>query len=265
MMTVVIFGRGRVGEATSHSLTQNNPYVNVVWVDPVKNLDVEDSVIKNAAFAIICVPTLINGPYDHRAVDQALLRLHEAKFIGITAIRSTVTPEWITARVKSFDHLNIVHFPEFMKQHGDHINDKPWIVVLGGDKKYTNIFGNFLTLCGYGDRTAYVEMDVASSAIVKLGQNGFLATKVSYFNVIADLCEAHGVDYNTVRDAITIDDRINSKHTDVPGWDGMRGYGGHCLPKDISALARAVQDNDILASVITYNGRIRGGKDIQTQ
>jgi UDP-glucose 6-dehydrogenase len=263
MNKVVIFGKGKVGEATAHSFTQHNPHVEIVWIDPQKGLDAGD--IQDANFAVICVPSLINGPYDHSAVDQALLRLHEAKFVGITAIRSTVTPEWITSRARTFEHLNIIHFPEFMKQHGDHVNDKPWIVVLGGQTEYTSLFGNFLSTCLYGDPKTYVYTDVASSTIIKLGQNGFLATKVSYFNMISELCEAHGVDYSVVRDAITIDDRINSKHTDVPGWDGQKGYGGHCLPKDTSALARAVRGCDILASVISYNGRIRGGKNIQTQ
>ncbi len=262
-MKVVIFGKGRVGEATAHSLTRNWPDIEIRWVDPEKGLDVASYA--GIDMAIVCVPSLINGPYDHSTIDQVLLRLHEGKFTGITAIRSTVTPEWIVSRESTFSHLNLIHFPEFMKQHGDHINDRPWVVVLGGKKEYTNIFGNFLVLCGYGDKSSYIFTDVASSAIIKLGQNGFLATKVSYFNMIADLCADHGVDYNVVRDAITIDDRINSKHTDVPGWDGQRGFGGHCLPKDIRALARAVRECEIPASVIAYNGRIRNGKDVQTK
>lgn len=262
-MKVVIFGKGKVGEATAHSLTEHNPLVEILWVDPEKNMVVES--FHDVAISIICVPTLNNGPYDHSAVDQTLLKLHEGKFKGITAIRSTVTPEWITSREKAFDHLNLIHFPEFMKQHGDHINDKPWIVVLGGKKDYTRIFGNFLTLCKYGDSSQYVHTDVASSAIIKLGQNGFLATKVAYFNMIAELCEQYGVEYSVVQKAITIDDRINIKHTDVPGWDGQKGFGGHCLPKDIRALSRMVTGCEIPASVITYNGRIRNGKDVQTK
>lgn len=262
-MKVVIFGKGRVGEATAHSLTQHNPHVDIQWIDPVKGLDV-DGTLTDVAIAIICVPSLINGPYDHMALDQALLVLHQKKFKGITAIRSTVTPEWILKSVKNFEHLNIIHFPEFMIQHGDHINDKPWTVVLGGKTEYTQLFGRFLSLCQYGNPETYVYTDVASSTLIKLGQNGFLATKVTYFNMIAEACAQYNIDYNVVRDAITIDDRIGRKHTNVPGWDGYKGYGGHCLPKDMMALSRIVAGCDLPASVITYNRRIRD-ENVQTK
>jgi UDP-glucose 6-dehydrogenase len=262
-MKIVIFGKGRVGEATAHALTSGaKEYIEVLWVDPAKNLTV--SSLEGVTIAIVCVPSLEQGPYDHSVLDQTLLTLQQLNFDGITAIRSTVTPDWIIERSKTYQRLNIIHFPEFMKQHGDHINDKPWTVVLGGDIQYTELFGRFLSLCGYGASAEYVHTSAAASTLIKLGQNGFLATKVSYFNMIADTCAKYGVDYNTVRDAITADDRIGKKHTDVPGWDGQRGYGGHCLPKDLMALSRIVELCDIPASVITYNRRIRS-ENVQTK
>lgn len=249
-MNVVIFGKGKVGEATAHALD-----LACDWVDPRLDLDVADLSVYD--LAIICVSSLETGPYDHIAINQCLLRLHDAKFQGIVAVRCTVSPEWIISHCEeAFKHLNIVHFPEFMKQHGDHINDKPWVVVLGGPKDHVDRFGDWLIARGYGDCEMQLKVDMRQSAIIKLGENGFLATKVAYFNMIYQLCKKYGVEYGPVRDGIAIDDRINHKHTDVPGWDGKLGYGGHCLPKDTRCLA-AVDRSTIMASVISFNGWVR--------
>jgi UDP-glucose 6-dehydrogenase len=258
-MKILIFGKGKVGQATSHALSRgvDNTFG---WVDPKLGLDVPD--VNEYEVVILCVSSLENGPYDHSAVNQCLLRLHDEQFKGIVAIRSTLSPEW--SGLKTFDHLRMIHFPEFMKQHGDHINDKPWVVVLGGKKDETEEFSKVLHLSGYAKKDLVMHVDFIQSVIIKLGQNGFLATKVAYFNMIAKLCQQYNVDYGPVQCGITVDDRINAKHTNVPGWDGMLGYGGHCLPKDALALAMVTKGCEIMGSVISYNGRIRNEK-IQTQ
>lgn len=255
-MNVVIFGKGKVGEATAHALD-----IACDWVDPRLELDVPD--INAFDMAIICVSSLEGGPYDHSAINQCLVRLQEAHFGGIVAIRCTVSPDWVSTCQSTFNQLKIVHFPEFMKQHGDHINDKPWVVVLGGPQELTDQFGEWLIDRGYGDRDMQLKVNMVQSAIIKLGENGFLATKVAYFNMIYQLCKRYGVEYGPVRDGIAIDDRINFKHTDVPGWDGKLGYGGHCLPKDTRCLA-AVDRSTIMASVISFNGWVRN-EDVSTK
>lgn len=255
-MKVLIFGKGKVGHATMLAM-QRGVDVDFGWIDPVGGYDVTS--VRSYDVAIICVPSLENGPYDHSAVNKCLLRLKDEEFKGIVAIRSTLSPEWKPQ--ESLEGLRIVHFPEFMKQHGDHhVNDKPWLVVLGGQLQDTEAFAKTLHLCGYCTPDKFMHVDFLQSVIIKLGQNGFLATKVAYFNMIYDLCKKHNVDYTQVRDGITADDRINSKHTDVPGWDGQRGYGGHCLPKDSLALAIAVSGCEVVSSVVAYNRRIRNEK-----
>lgn len=259
-MKVLIFGRGKVGYATMRAMSRgvDNEFG---WVDPVGEYDVTD--VNAYDVAIICVPSLESGPYDHIHINQCLLRLHDAKYKGVVAIRSTLSPEWSGKR--SFDHLRVVHFPEFMKQHGDHhVNDKPWLVVLGGDESDTKEMARILHISGYCKSDQFMHVDFLQSVIIKLGQNGFLATKVAYFNMIAELCSKYNVEYGPVQCGITADDRINAKHTDVPGWDGMKGYGGHCLPKDSLALAVVATGCEIVPSVVAYNRRIRNEK-IQTK
>jgi len=259
MISVVIFGKGKVGQATAHALTKHNADLCIDWVDPAKGLDFNYGACYDVA--IICVSSLEQSFADHAAIESCLAHLRSTRFKGVVAIRSTITPEWVRDRLTTqFSELNVVHFPEFMKQHGDHINDKPWVVVLGGNGDDTASFKQFLLSCGYGKEDGYLLVDVIQSSIVKLGQNAFLATKVAYFNMVADVCRHYNVDYGPVQCGITVDDRINAKHTDVPGWDGELGYGGHCLPKDTMAFAKVVNhvtDCEILPGVITYNGRIR--------
>ncbi len=71
---------------------------------------------------------------------------------------------------------------------------------------------------------------------VKYFRNNFLATKVGVFNEFSSFCEAKGLNYGRVSRIVTLDERIGEDHTMVPGHDGMRGFGGTCLPKDLNSM-----------------------------
>ena len=85
--------------------------------------------------------------------------------------------------------------------------------------------------------------------------------KVAYFNKVHDLCKAVGMNYNKVRHGITADSRIGKSHTQVPGVDMDRGFGGTCLPKDINSLINQMESHgvnaDMLKAVWDYNQEIR--------
>jgi UDPglucose 6-dehydrogenase len=63
-------------------------------------------------------------------------------------------------------------------------------------------------------------------------------------NEIKQLCDKISVDYDTIKDSLRLDSRIGSTHLDVPGYDGLFGYGGSCFPKDMSALLKFSEKND---------------------
>ena len=94
--------------------------------------------------------------------------------------------------------------------------------------------------------------------LAKNFRNSFLATKVAFFNQIYDLCEQLGVDYNNVSRAVALDDRIGSSHIEVTE---ERGFGGHCFPKDTSAIVETALkfnvDLSLIAEAIKYNNKIR--------
>ena len=96
--------------------------------------------------------------------------------------------------------------------------------------------------------------------LAKYARNSFLALKVAYFNQLYDLCDALDVEYSAVAHYTTMDPRIGDSHSFI---SDERGFGGHCFPKDTSALVKTAQRNNvelsILQEAVEYNCRIRNG------
>jgi len=143
--------------------------------------------------------------------------------------------------------------PEFLKE-GAAIDDflKPDRIVIGVESKQAEdmmrkLYKPFL-LNGH----PIIFMDVPSAEMTKYAANSMLATKISFMNDIANLCEIMGADVNMVRKGIGSDGRIGNKFI-YPGI----GYGGSCFPKDVKALIKTAKDNGytmrILESVEAVN------------
>ena len=143
--------------------------------------------------------------------------------------------------------------PEFLKE-GAAIDDflKPDRIVIGVESKQAEdmmrkLYKPFL-LNGH----PIIFMDVPSAEMTKYAANSMLATKISFMNDIANLCEIMGADVNMVRKGIGSDGRIGNKFI-YPGI----GYGGSCFPKDVKALIKTAKDNGytmrILESVELVN------------
>jgi UDPglucose 6-dehydrogenase len=94
--------------------------------------------------------------------------------------------------------------------------------------------------------------------VTKYARNSFLALKVAYFNQLYDLCKKLGIDYEQVRRYTILDNRIGESHTTITD---ERGFGGHCFPKDVNALIKTAQrdnvDLSILKNAVEYNRNIR--------
>jgi UDPglucose 6-dehydrogenase len=128
--------------------------------------------------------------------------------------------------------------PEFLKE-GDAVNDflKPDRIVVGTDseraqKIFTRLYKPF-TMNGH----PVIFMDIVSAEMTKYAANSMLATKISFMNDVANLCEIVGADVNMVRKGIGSDSRIGKKFI-YPGI----GYGGSCFPKDVKALIRTADE-----------------------
>jgi UDPglucose 6-dehydrogenase len=136
--------------------------------------------------------------------------------------------------------------PEFLKE-GAAVEDflKPERIVIGTDNKKTEEIMKRLYLPFVLNNHPILFMDIASAEITKYAANAMLATRISFINEIANLCDILGADINHVRKGIGSDSRIGSKFM-YPGT----GYGGSCFPKDVKAILKTAHDHGYELNVI---------------
>ena len=176
--------------------------------------------------------------------------------------KSTVpvgTAEKVTELIKANTNypFDVVSNPEFLKQ-GNAVDDflSPDRVIIGSNSdKATQIMQEiYAPFFRTGNRI--IVMDVKSAEMTKYAANSFLATKISFMNEIANLCEKIGANAEMVRVGISTDSRIGNKFL-FPGL----GYGGSCFPKDVKALIKTGTefgcDMSIIKSVDDTNKKQR--------
>lgn len=222
--------------------------------------------IKDADVAFIAVgtPPGEDGSADLQYVLMVAREIGEnMNSYGVIVTKSTVpvgTAAKVNAEIEkalkkrgATIEYDVASNPEFLKE-GAAVNDfmKPDRIVVGVSSEKAKITLEKLyrpfTLNGH----PVIFMDVPSAEMTKYAANAMLATKISFMNDIANLCEIMGADVNQVRNGIGSDPRIGSKFI-YPGI----GYGGSCFPKDVKALIRTARENGhemrILQSVEDVN------------
>ena len=134
--------------------------------------------------------------------------------------------------------FDVVSNPEFLRE-GVAVDDfmKPDRVVIGTQSDRARKVMNDLYAPFVRQGNPIIFMDEKSAELTKYAANSFLATKISFMNEIAQLCERMGADVDMVRRGIGSDDRIGKRFL-FPGI----GYGGSCFPKDVQALIRSAED-----------------------
>jgi len=186
-----------------------------------------------------------------------------AKSIGETMVKELVVVDKSTVPVGTADQVkatiqkeldlrnsdlqfDVISNPEFLKE-GAAISDfmKPDRVVIGADseiafKKMKELYSPF-----FRSHDRFIAMDIRSAEMTKYAANAMLATKISFMNEIANICEKVGADANQVRIGIGSDQRIGYSFI-YPG----AGYGGACFPKDVKALSKIAENNDYTAQLI---------------
>lgn len=216
----------------------------------------------------VCLPTPMNLLESR---DCNLEILHNFFFEKIPdncdalfVIKSTV-PIGTTRKIKELrKDLKIVHNPEFLTARNakeDFANS--YRNVIGGDEQDAEVLLKIYKNMFPSAKNFLVSPD--ESETIKYFANTFLATKVSFFNIIYDVCQKYNLTYQNVINGICSDERIGFSHTKVPGPDGDRGFGGTCFPKDINALINILDKNDIQSSILKqiweYNKNTRKNWD----
>ncbi|MDY0002924.1 MAG: UDP-glucose/GDP-mannose dehydrogenase family protein [Polyangia bacterium] len=199
---------------------------------------------------------------DGRADLQALFAAGETVARGLRRFavivdKSTVpvgTAERLEAHMRTFTDVDftVASNPEFLKE-GDAVNDfmKPDRVIIGASnlqalEMLRHLYAPFVRTW---DRI--MTMDRRSAELTKYAANAYLATRISFMNDIAALCERLGADVDMVRRGMGSDERIGRRFL-FPGI----GYGGSCFPKDVSALLRQAEDAQMELALVSAADRV---------
>lgn len=144
-------------------------------------------------------------------------------------------------------NFDVVSNPEFLKE-GTAINDfmKPDRVVIGTKSEYSLNILKELYSPFFRTHDRFITMDIRSAEMTKYAANAMLATKISFMNEIANICERVKADVNQVRIGIGSDSRIGYSFI-YPGV----GYGGSCFPKDVKALKKIAKEHNYNAELIS--------------
>lgn len=229
-MRIGIIGGGVVGYATAKAYSG--------WADEVRVYDVVkerrnhdfDNVV-NCDVVFICLPEdKLDEVFSKWAIGYS--NRQNANYV----LKSTV-PVGTTKRLaEQYNLPNLVHSPEFLTERTAVFNAaNPRVNIIGCTGRVTSAPSELRNL--YGARFPHVPVVLMSSdesELVKLGTNAFFATKIAFFNELRSYADALGCDWETVVNGMLADGRIHPMHTQVPGPDGKRGFGGKCLPKDLN-------------------------------
>lgn len=203
--------------------------------------DIESAVkVSEVCFIAVGTPLGEDGSADLQYVFGVAESIAKAmNGYKVIVDKSTVpvgTAEKVTELIKANTNFpfDVVSNPEFLKQ-GNAVDDflSPDRVIIGSNSdKATQIMQEiYAPFFRTGNRV--IVMDVKSAEMTKYAANSFLATKISFMNEIANLCEKIGANAEMVRVGISTDSRIGNKFL-FPGL----GYGGSCFPKDVKALIK---------------------------
>jgi len=284
---ITVFGAGYVGLVTGVCLANSGHRVTVLEIDQRKidslaagvvpfhepglgdiltaaiaagtlSFTTPDAVAKLGDFVYVAVgtPSTAGGAADLRYVRTAIATVAERAARGTTVIMKSTVPPGTGAQLSAKlaeAGMGYVSNPEFLRE-GNAVED--WYhtdrIVLGGDPAATAAVTAL-----YEDIDAPVlACDITSAELIKYASNAFLATKISFANEIARLCDACGADVTTVAAGVGLDSRIGPAFLKA----GI-GYGGSCFPKDTRALEFLATMNDydfnLLKAVIEVNTRQR--------
>ena len=251
-----IVGNGFVGNAVHQNFKDKVP-CKVYDVDKNRSLNSLGDVI-NQEFIFVCLPTPMkrSGECDLTILDKFFDNLPE-HIIGTFVLKSTVP---IGTTKKYYERHNVIHNPEFLTARNaiqDFANNERNIV--GGDMDLCVDFVHMFEI--HFPHIPSIITTSDESEAIKYFSNVFLAYKVAYFNKIYDLCKAVGMDYDVIREGLVADSRIGNSHTQVPGIDNDRGFGGTCFPKDLNSLIVQMESHnlnaDMFKEIWKYNQEIR--------
>jgi nucleotide sugar dehydrogenase len=254
---VGIIGLGYVGRAILESYKLNNEFKIIHTFDTNSNTNPSCStlidLVHNSDLIYICVPTpmLPNGECDTSIVEDVIQNINKISITDkILVIKSTVPPGTTQSLQNKYASHKIIFNPEFLTEANyllDYQNQDVFIVganeekyahiVIEEQKKLISAKNIFIT-------------DPTTAEMYKYIVNSFLAVKVSFANEMASIANSLNLNWDTLQSLLITDSRLGKTHWKVPGPDGSYGFGGTCLPKDLSAIITIANKLDIKLPIL---------------
>jgi len=212
--------------------------------------------VENSQVVFIAVgtPPLEDGSADLTQVKRVAAEIAAAMTEYKVIVNKSTVPvgtaglvrEIIRRRRKAPVEFDVVSNPEFLRE-GSAISDfmRPDRVVIGTDSSQAEEIMKQVYRNLYLIETPFILTNPATAELIKYASNAFLATKITFINEMANLCESAGGDVQTLAKAMGLDGRIGSKFLHAGP-----GYGGSCFPKDTKALVRIAQDFGETATLV---------------
>ena len=261
MKKVCIIGNGYVGQAMVKLMEKR-------YLVSIKEIDDNYDNVNQSDLAIVCVPTEMkeDGTCDTSIVEEVIFNSNAPYYL----IKSTVPP----GTTKFINSLNkrVVFSPEYIGEGNyptPHWNGIPHstdmllheFMIFGGNRKYTNMMVDFFTPI-LGPYCRYIQTDSTSAELTKYMENTYLATKVAFCHEFSRIVNTYGKDYKEVRELFLLDKRCERGSTIV--FENKLGYGGKCLPKDISAIYQDSKEkgfeSNLLKQVMKTNEELKNDK-----
>jgi UDPglucose 6-dehydrogenase len=269
-VNIGVIGYGYVGRATGEGFA-TNPKNKIFWFDKFKESpNTLNEVIDKSDFIFIAVPTPIFADYSgmdmnivEEVVDQVAPKISGTDKILI--IKSTSLPGTTKKMALKYPGVNFVMNPEFLTQKNANADFlKPFRTVIGCDNsdigdRVVKLYSTILP-----KNQKYFITNTTSAELAKYMSNVVLASKIIVGNEFYDLAQKVGANYLDVSTIAEADPRIGT-FLGVPGWDGDRGFGKACFPKDtigILGLAKNLKvDMSALDAIWKKNLKIRKNRD----
>jgi UDPglucose 6-dehydrogenase len=230
-----------------------------------------DSLVESCDIIFVCVPTPMfpDGECDTSIVKSVISDLAqscESLDRSVIAVLKSTVPPGTTRELNLISKwVGVVFSPEFLTEANsvqDFKNQSR--IVIGSDwAEYVSPVLEIFSISF--PKAQLISLNTQDAEMVKYVTNLYLATKVSFFNDMFRLCQKVGSDYASVIETVLLDPRIGKSHYMVPGPDGDYGFGGHCFPKDLSAMLYLADQFKVpvptLMGVHTTNQIVRQNRD----
>lgn len=252
-MKIGIIGAGVVGGTLWQWLKENTDHV-VKVSDPPRDL-YDDLTGSDAIF--ISVPLDISNKCKNQNVENILDCIVRAQRITKNVfIRTTVSPGFN-------DIFGTTAMPEFLTARTA-FQDFCKLPIVVGNARNGSIQEIIKDV--FQGKKEIISVSNREAEIAKYAHNCFCATKVTYFNMIEKLCrDLKGTSFENVKRVANITGFIGEKHTDVPGHDGLRGFGGACFPVNISSIIKFLENENKKSNQLNqFENEIQFFKNIET-